>query len=61
MGEGSSVAVRCGVGRRQVAGALNRPVAWEPPYAAGVALKKLNKYINTISNSGGEETFLIEF
>ena len=55
---GSSVAVSCGVGcrrgldpvllwlwRRPVAVAPIRPLAWEPPYAVGVALKiqKTNK------------------
>ena len=52
MGEGSGIAVICGVGGRQgsdptlqwlwcrpVATALMRPLAWEPPYAAGVAKK----------------------
>ena len=50
---GSRVAVSCGVGRRQgsdlmllwlrrrmVAVAPIRPLAWERPYAAGVAIKK---------------------
>ena len=49
---GSGVAVNCGVGRRHGSGpdllwlwcrlavvALVRPLAWELPYAAGVALK----------------------
>ena len=53
MGEGSSVAESCGVGRshgsdpellwlwcRPAAVALIRPLAWEPPYAVGVALKR---------------------
>ena len=48
-----SVAVSCGVGhrrgsdlvllwlwRRLVAAALIRPLAWEPPYAVGAALKR---------------------
>ena len=50
-----AVAVSCGVGRRHssdlmlwlwcrpVAVALIGPLAWEPLYAAGVALKKVNK------------------
>ena len=51
--KGSSVAVSCGVGRRcgsdpawlwlwcrLVATALIQPLAWEPPYAMAVALKK---------------------
>ena len=50
--KGSSIAVSCGVGRsrgsdlellwlrcRPAATAPIRPLAWEPPYAAGVALK----------------------
>ena len=53
MGWGSGVAMSCGVGRRRgsdpellwlwhrpEATASIRPLAWEPPYAAGVALKK---------------------
>ena len=55
-GWGSGVSVSCGVGRRcssdavllwlwcrpaQVA--LIRPLPWEPPYAAGVALKRKGK------------------
>ena len=56
MGYVSSVAVSCGVGcrcgsdpallwlwRRPVATAVSRPLAWEPPYAAGVALEKREK------------------
>ena len=53
----SGVAVSCGIGRRlgsdtallwlwcrPAATALIRPLAWEPPYAVGVALKdKKNK------------------
>ena len=51
-----SIAVSCGVGRRRgpdlellwlwcrlAAVALIRPLVWEPPYAAGVALKRQNK------------------
>ena len=53
MGEGSGVAMSCGVGhrcgpgpallwlwRRPAAAALIRPLAWEPPYAAEAALEK---------------------
>ena len=52
MGSGSGVAVRCGIGHRRssdlvllwlwhrlVATVQIRPLAWEPPYAVGVALK----------------------
>ena len=50
MGEGSGVAMSCGVGRRHgsetcvavavvAAVATIRPLAWEPPYASGAALK----------------------
>ena len=42
---GSGVAVSCGVGcsHRLVATALISPLAWEPPYAAGAALKRQKK------------------
>ena len=53
MGQGSAVAMSCGVGHRHVldpmllqlwhmpaAVALIQPLAWELPYAAGMALKK---------------------
>ena len=53
MGWGSSAAVSCGVGRRRgldpkllglwprlAATVLIRPLVWEPPYAARVALKR---------------------
>ena len=57
MGSGSGIAVSCGVGRRcaasdptlqwlwrrPMATAPIRPLAWEPPYAAGVALKIAKK------------------
>ena len=34
---------------RSVAAALARPLAWEPPYAAGVALKKTTPpYLNLL-------------
>ena len=52
-GKGSGIAVSCGVGhrcgsdstllwlwRRPAAVAPIRPLAWEPPYAAGMALKR---------------------
>ena len=54
--KGSGVAVSCGVGRRRgldpmllwlwrspVATAPIRPLAWEPPYAAGAALEKAKR------------------
>ena len=53
MGQGSSIVVRCGIGRRHgldptwlwlwcrpVASTPIQPVAWEPPYDVGAALKK---------------------
>ena len=56
MGQGSGVAVSCDVGRRHgsdlvllwlwhrlVATAPIRPLAWEPPYVAGAALKRQKK------------------
>ena len=56
MGKGSGVAMSCGVGRRQgtdpvllclwyrlLATSLIRPLAWEPPYAMGGALKRQKK------------------
>ena len=56
MGYGSGIAVSCGIGcrrgldlawlwpwRRLAAVAPIRPLGWEPPYAAGVALKKKKK------------------
>ena len=47
MGRGSGIAVTCGVGHRRssepvarlVATVSTGPLAWEPPYAVGVALK----------------------
>ena len=60
MGQGSSVAVSCGVGRRHgldpvllwlwrrpVATAPIRPLAWEPPYAMGVAQEMAKKDTST--------------
>ena len=56
MGLGSGVALSCGVGRRHgldpallwlwcrpAAAALIRPLAWEPPHAVGVTLKRQKK------------------
>ena len=56
MGEGSSIAVSCSVGRscdldltllwlrfRLAAVTLIRPLAWELPYTVGVSLKKKKK------------------
>ena len=56
MGQGSGVAVGCGVGhrlsldpvllwlwRRLAASALIGPLAWEPPYTMGVALEEDQK------------------
>ena len=56
MGEGSGVAMSCGVGRRRgsdlallwlwcrpAATAPIQPLAWEPPCAAGTALKRQKK------------------
>ena len=57
VGWGSSIAMTCGVGHRHsldpallwlwyrpAAVAMIRPLAWEPPYAIGVAIKsKINK------------------
>ena len=56
MGSGSGIALSCGVGCRcswdpvllwlwhgPTATALIRPLAWELPYAAGVALKRQKK------------------
>ena len=64
MGQGSSVAVSCGVGRRRGSGPVLlwlwcRPVAtapiltpaWEPPYATGVVLKRQNKTKKPITES----------
>ena len=48
MGWGSGLAVRCSVGHRHSSDAALlwlwcRPLAWEPPRAAGAALKKTKK------------------
>ena len=56
MGQGSGVAMSCGVGRRcgsdlallwlwhrPAATAPIRPLNWEPPYASGVALEKTKR------------------
>ena len=65
MGEGSDVAMSCGVGgrhgsdptwlwlwlrRRPVATALMRPLAWKPPYATGAALGRQKKIFLTKKN-----------
>ena len=60
--KGSDIALRCGVGyrcgldlallwlwRRVVATALIQPLAWEPSYALGVAVKK-DTYTHTKTN-----------
>ena len=59
VGQGSGTAMSCGVGRRHssdpaflwlwrrlAATALIRPLVWEPPYAAGAALKDKKTKIN---------------
>ena len=56
VGEGSSIAMSCGVGHRHgwdpgllwlwwrpAATAPIRPLAWEPPYATGAALEKAKR------------------
>ena len=58
VGEGSSIAMSCGVGHRcgsdptllwlwyrPAASALIGPLAWEPPYAVGAALEKAKRQI----------------
>ena len=67
MGDGSGVAVSCGVGRRHgldpvllwlwrrpATTALIIPLAWEPPYAAGGSPRKGKK---TVKGGGGSGTF----
>ena len=67
LGQGSSIAVSCGVGcrrgsdpkllwRRPVAVALTGLLAWEPLYAMGAALKAKKKKIQLIV--GQNENFL---
>ena len=65
MGQGSGVAMTCGVGRghssdlmllwlwfRLTAMAPIRPLAWEPPYTVGTALKRQKKKkVNWLLNS----------
>ena len=64
MGEGSSIAVNCGVGHRcsedpellwlwckPAAGAQIQSLAWEPPYATGAALKRKKKKKNVLFSS----------
>ena len=58
VGQGSGIAMSCGVGcrrgselgiwRRPAATAPIGPLAWEPPYAAGVAPEKGKKTKNKI-------------
>ena len=58
MGQGSSIAMSCGIGHRRgsdsellclwlwlAAVAPIRPLAWEPPYAVGMALRSKKKKI----------------
>ena len=60
MGQGSSVAMSCGIGHRYgldlnllrlwcrlAAAALIQPLAWEPPYVMGVALKNRKQTKNS--------------
>ena len=72
MGQGSGIAVSCGVGRRQgsdlawlwcrlAAVAPIRPLAWEPPHAVGAVLrskksKKLKKNKYWSFHHGAAET-----
>ena len=62
MGQGSNIAVSCGVGHRhgldpmllwQAAVALIRPLSWELPYAVGVALKSKNNNDNAVVTTVG--------
>ena len=48
---GSDMALMC-LWRRPAATALIHPLAWEPPYAAGVALKDKRKKIFDLGKSG---------
>ena len=63
MGQESGIAVSCGVGlrhgldpvllcRRPTALALIRPLAWELPYAVGVALRRKKKNRENVLNVG---------
>ena len=67
--QGSGIAVSCGVGRRcgsdpvllwlwhgPVATAPIRPLAWEPPYAEGAALKQTNEQTNKNKNKKNKYT-----
>ena len=69
MGQGSSITLSCDVGRlhgsdpallwlwhRLAAAAPIRPLAWEPPYAVGAALKRQNKQINKVTQLGKSRT-----
>ena len=71
MGQGSGVAMGCGVGCRHgsdlvvlwlwpAAMAPIRPLAWEPPYVTGAALKKVYKSTNLVSiwRKGNAHTLL---
>ena len=74
MASGSGIAVSCGVGRRHssdlgllwlwcrmVATAPIRPLAWEPPYAAGAALKRQkDKKINKVQYLGSSPRGTVE-
>ena len=68
MGQGSGVAMSCSTGHRPgldpallwlwcelAAVALIQPLAWEPPYAAGAALKKKKMHTYT-SHVRGQRT-----
>ena len=68
VGQGSGIAVSCGVGHklgsdpmqllmwcRPVAVALIRPLAWELPYAAGAALKRKKQTTKKIRSLGSAE------
>ena len=70
MGWGSGIAVSCGVGRRHssdpvllwlwrrlAATALIRPLAWELPYAVGVALEKTEIYMYIYDEKSSEQEF----
>ena len=67
MGQGSGIAMSCGVGRRHgtdpellwlwhrlAAEVLIQPLAWELPYAAGAALKSKKKKKKKKKGRGGE-------
>ena len=71
MGWGSGISVGCGVGhryssdpvllwRRPVAIAPIEPLAWEPPYAASVSLKKKKKCENKVFGNEGHKQFFLK-